>query len=132
MTEALRRAAGRALEQLAAQGFTPDRIILDGNHDYLRMPARVHTIIKGDQKVLSVAAASVVAKVTRDHMMAEEAEHFPAYGFESNRGYPAPLHKCALAGYGPCAIHRRSWIFMEYCLYGGIPRFERVPRLFDC
>jgi ribonuclease HII len=130
MTEALRRAACRALEQLEACGFVPDRIVLDGNHDYLRMPGRVRTIIKGDQTVLSVAAASVVAKVTRDAMMAEEAEHYPAYGFESNRGYPAPVHKAALAAYGPSSIHRRSWIFMDYCLWGGLARFERQPRLF--
>ncbi|HEX5095080.1 MAG TPA: ribonuclease HII [Acidimicrobiia bacterium] len=130
MTEALRRAALRALDQVADQGFRPDRIVLDGKHDYLGMPGRVHTIIKGDQKVLSVAAASVVAKVTRDAMMADEAEHFPAYGFESNRGYPAPVHKCALAAYGPSAIHRRSWIFMDYCLWGGVAKYERQPRLF--
>jgi len=130
MTEALRRAAVRALDQLEAQGFVPDRIILDGKFDYLRMPRTVHTIIKGDQKVLSVAAASVVAKTTRDAIMADEAEHYPAYGFESNRGYPAPVHKCALAAYGPSAIHRRSWIFMDYCMWGGIPRFERQPSLF--
>ena len=130
MTEALRRAACRALDQLAEQGFEPDRIVLDGKHDYLRRPREVRTVIKGDQKILSVAAASVVAKVTRDAIMADEAEHFPAYGFESNRGYPAPVHKCALAAYGPSAIHRRSWIFMEYCLWGGIERYERQPRLF--
>jgi ribonuclease HII len=130
MTEALRIAAVRALAQLAAQGFDPDRIVLDGNFDYLRMPHRVRTIIRGDQTVLSVAAASVIAKVTRDTMMAEEAEHYPAYGFESNRGYPARAHKCALAAYGPSAIHRRSWIFMDYCLWGGIARYEREPRLF--
>jgi ribonuclease HII len=131
MTIAQRRAAERALAQLACQGFVPDRIVLDGKHDYLAQPRVVRTIVKGDQKVLSVAAASVIAKVTRDALMAEEAEHFPAYGFESNRGYPAPVHKCALAAYGPSAIHRRSWIFMEYCLWGGIPRFERQPTLFD-
>jgi ribonuclease HII len=130
MTEALRRAACRALAQLAAAGFEPDRIILDGKHDYLGLPSRVRTVVKADQTVLAVAAASVVAKVTRDAMMAEEAEHYPAYGFESNRGYPAPLHKCALAAYGPSAIHRRSWIFMEYSLWGGLARFERQPRLF--
>ncbi len=130
MTVALRRAAYRALEELAAQGFEPDRIVLDGKFDYLAMPRVVRTIVKGDQTVLSVAAASVVAKTTRDAMMAEEAEHFPAYGFETNRGYPAPLHKCALAAYGPSAIHRRSWIFMDYCLWGGIPRFDRQPSLF--
>jgi ribonuclease HII len=130
MTEAQRRAAGRALAQLAAQGFEPDRIVLDGKHDYLSMPRVVHTIVKGDQTVLSVAAASVVAKTTRDAIMVDESEHYPVYGFESNRGYPAPHHKCALAGYGPSAIHRRSWIFMDYCLWGGIPRFERQPSLF--
>jgi ribonuclease HII len=81
--------------------------------------------------VLSVAAASVVAKVTRDALMAEEAEHYPPYGFETNRGYPAPVHKCALAAWGPSAIHRRSWIFMDYMPWGGLTRFERVPRLFD-
>ncbi|MGQ0823633.1 MAG: ribonuclease HII [Actinomycetota bacterium] len=130
MTEALRRAATRALAAIAAQGFVPDRIVLDGKHDYLGVPHHVRTVIKGDQTVLSVAAASVVAKVTRDAMMADEAEHYPAYGFESNRGYPAPVHKCALAAYGPSAIHRRSWIFMDYCLWGGLPRYERQPRLF--
>jgi len=130
MTEALRRAANRALCELAMQGFEPDRIVLDGKHDYLAQPRVVRTIVKADQTVLSVAAASVVAKVTRDELMAGEAEHFPAYGFESNRGYPAPLHKCALAWHGPTSIHRRSWIFMEYSLWGGLARFERVPRLF--
>ena len=108
MTEALRVAATRALDGLEEQGFRPDRIVLDGNHDYLRRPGVVRTVIKGDQTVLSVAAASVVAKVTRDALMAEEAEHYPHYGFESNRGYPAPVHRCALAAYGPCAIHRRA------------------------
>jgi len=131
MTEALRRAALRALEQLLAQGFVPDRIVLDGKHDYLAMPRVVRTIIKADQTVLSVAAASVVAKTTRDALMAEEAEHYPAYGFETNRGYRSPVHKCALAAYGPSAIHRRSWIFMDYCLWGGITRFARQPSLFD-
>ncbi len=130
MTEALRRAANRALCELAAQGFEPDRIVLDGKHDYLAQPRVVRTIVKADQTVLSVAAASVVAKVTRDELMVGEAENFPAYGFESNRGYPAPLHKCALAWHGPTSIHRRSWIFMDYCLWGGLARFERVPRLF--
>jgi ribonuclease HII len=116
MTEAQRRAANRALVQLAAQGFDPDRIVLDGKFDYLSMPRVVRTVVKGDQTVLSVAAASVVAKTTRDAIMVDESEHYPAYCFESNRGYPAPQHKAALAGYGPSAIHRRSWIFMDSVL----------------
>ena len=121
MTAALRAAGRRALGQLAAQGYEPDRIILDGKFDYLGLGPRVRTVIKGDMTSLAVAAASCVAKVTRDAMMREEAEHYPAYGFESNVGYPAPVHQAALRGYGPSAIHRRSWIFMEGLCWGGLP-----------
>ena len=121
MTGALRAAGLRALAQLDAQGFAPDRIVLDGNHDYLGLGARVTTVVKGDATCLSVAAASCVAKVTRDRMMREEAEHYPPYGFESNVGYPAPVHKAALAGYGPSAIHRRSWVFMDELCWRGLP-----------
>ena len=121
MTAALRAAGHRALAQLDAQGYVPDRIVLDGNYDYLRLGARVTTVIKGDVTCLAAAAASCVAKVTRDAMMREEAEHYPPYDFESNVGYPAPVHKAALAGYGPSAIHRRSWIFMEGLCWRGLP-----------
>jgi len=120
MTVALRRAGHRALRELASQGYEPDRIILDGNHDYLRLGARVTTVVKGDSKALSVAAASCVAKVTRDAMMEEEAEHFPAFGFDSNRGYPAPVHQAALRAWGPTTIHRRSWVFMDGLVWGGL------------
>lgn len=129
MTAALRLAAGRALEALGAQGFEPDRIVLDGGHDYLGMGERVVTVVKGDATVLSVAAASVVAKVARDALMVQEAEHFPAYGFESNRGYPAPVHRLALDAYGPCTIHRRSWVFMDALPWPALHR-ETDPRLF--
>jgi len=121
MTAALRVAAQRALAELAAQGYEPDRVILDGNHDYLRLGARCTTVVKGDASVLAVAAASCVAKVTRDALMVEEAQHYPPYDFESNVGYPAPVHKHALRGYGPSAIHRRSWIFMEGLCWRGLP-----------
>lgn len=121
MTVALRLAAERALAQVEAEGFVPDRIVLDGKHDYLGRGDRVTTIVKGDASVLSVAAASCVAKVARDALMREEAEHFPPYGFESNVGYPAPVHRCALAAYGPSAIHRRSWVFMEQLCWRGLP-----------
>lgn len=121
MTAALRAAGLRAIAELDAQGFSPDRIVLDGNHDYLGLGSRVTTVIKGDTKCLAVAAASCVAKVTRDRMMIEAAEHYPPYDFESNVGYPAPAHKTALAGYGPSAIHRRSWIFMDSLCWRGVP-----------
>jgi ribonuclease HII len=121
MTAALRAAGRRALAQLDAQGYCADRVVLDGNYDYLDLGGRVTTVIKGDVTCLAVAAASCVAKVTRDAMMIEEAEHYPPYGFESNVGYPAPVHKWALRGYGPSAIHRRSWIFMEDLCWPGVP-----------
>ncbi|MBI2168735.1 MAG: ribonuclease HII [Actinobacteria bacterium] len=122
MTAALALAASRALGELGRQGAEPDRILLDGKHDYLGDSDRVETIVKGDASSLGIAAASVVAKVTRDRLMVAEAEHFPAYGFESNVGYPAPVHQCALAAFGPTSIHRRSWIYME-----NLPWFQTGP-----
>jgi ribonuclease HII len=121
MTAALRTAARRALAELAARGYEPDRVILDGKHDYIGLGSRVTTVVKGDASVLAVAAASCVAKVTRDALMREEAVSFPPYDFESNVGYPSPRHKVALAGYGPSSIHRRSWVFMEALSWRGLP-----------
>jgi len=121
MTLALRTAAQRALAGLAAQGYEPDRIILDGKFDYIGRADLVTTVVKADVSVLAVAAASCVAKVTRDAIMAEEAQHYPPYDFESNVGYPAPRHQCALRAYGPSAIHRRSWIFMDGLMWRGVP-----------
>jgi ribonuclease HII len=113
MTKALRLAGMRALAEVEAQGFAPDRILLDGTHDFLGLGARVTTIVKGDATCLSIAAASVVAKVTRDALMAEAAADFPAYGFEGNKGYPAPVHQMALNGYGPTTFHRTSWSYVD-------------------
>jgi hypothetical protein len=78
----------------------------------------------------------VVAKATRDALMEVEAEHFPAYGFESNRGYPAPVHKCALSAFGPTTIHRRSWVFMDGLPWADDPIWaggdlDPQPTLFD-
>ncbi len=67
-------------------------------------------IVKGDAKSVSIAAASVIAKVTRDRMMAEYDKIFPGYGFASNKGYGSAAHIAALKENGPCAIHRRSFI----------------------
>lgn len=67
-------------------------------------------IIKGDAKSLSIAAASILAKVTRDHMMAEYEELFPGYGFAKHKGYGTAVHIAAIRELGPCPIHRRSFI----------------------
>ena len=67
-------------------------------------------IIKGDAKSISIGAASIVAKVTRDRLMVQYDEVYPEYGFASNKGYGAQVHVEALKKYGPCPIHRRSFI----------------------
>ena len=123
MTEALRVAARRALDGL---DDAPGALLVDGPVDLLRHPEEpfegvVRPIVDGDAKCASVAAASVLAKVTRDRMMRQEADHYPAYCFEHNKGYPSPLHKTALRGYGPSAIHRRSWAFMGKLPWTGDP-----------
>jgi ribonuclease HII len=69
-----------------------------------------HTaIVKGDSLSYSIAAASVLAKVTRDRMMLEFEEQFPGYGFAEHKGYGTPQHLAAIARLGPCPIHRRSF-----------------------
>jgi ribonuclease HII len=126
MAEAQRVAAARALDAL---GVIPDRVLVDGNWDFVGRGTTVR-VIKGDAACLTIAAASILAKVSRDRQMRREAEHFPAYDFESNKGYPCPRHKMALQAYGPTSIHRRSWIFMEG-LPWGVPgqRARRRPAL---
>ena len=75
-------------------------------------PATVRTVVGGDARCASVAAASVLAKVTRDRIMRAHAEHYPPFDFERNKGYPSPAHQRALCGYGLSALHRRSWAFV--------------------
>jgi len=130
MSEAQRLAARRAI---AALGVVPDRVLLDGNWDFVGS-GNVQRIVKGDVTCLSISAASVLAKVTRDRIMRAEAEHFPGYDFEFNKGYPCPRHRMALRGIGPSAIHRRSWAFMDDLPWNGVRRQVPVggqPSLFD-
>ena len=110
MSEAQRLAAGRALDSLEG-GY--DRAILDGRWDFVGN-GRAQTVVGGDDSCLSVAAASVLAKAWRDRLMVEEAAHYPQFDFARNKGYPCPRHRAALAAWGPTAIHRRSWAFMEH------------------
>lgn len=126
MAEAQRRAARRAIEGL---GVRPDHVLIDGNWDFVGLGCTTR-LIKGDATCLSIATASILAKVTRDRIMRAEAEHFPVYEFDANKGYPCPRHKMALRGYGPSAIHRRSWIFMENLVWG-TPGTRRAPRPWD-
>lgn len=125
MSDAQRLAAARALDQL---GSSPDRILLDGKWDFVGN-GKVRTIVRGDRTSLSIAASSIVAKVSRDRLLRAVAESFPMYNFEANKGYPCPLHKAALHAYGPSSIHRRSWAFMDGLAWSGLPRYERDPQL---
>lgn len=120
MTAALRLAAGRALEALPLR---PDAVILDGNHDYLGAPWRVRTVVKGDQSCIAVAAASVLAKVRRDALMAELGAEHAEFAFHDNAGYPSPVHKTALRTLGPTPYHRLSWAFMD-----ALPRWQHLKR----
>lgn len=124
MSEAQRLAARRALGGL---GVEPDAALVDGRWDFISGSGSaaqidVEMIVKGDTISRSIAAASIVAKVTRDRIMREAADDHPGYEFASNKGYPCPTHKLALAGYGPTAIHRRSWKFMD-----SLPWAQRSP-----
>lgn len=119
MSEAQRLAARRALDGL---GVAPDHVLVDGNWDFV---GGARKIVRGDRTSLSIAAASILAKVTRDRIMREVAHQYPGYNFEGNKGYPCPTHKANLQALGPSAIHRRSWVFMDHLVWNGLHRFHR-------
>ncbi len=93
---------------VAGLDLTPDAALVDGNRAP-DLPCPVETVIKGDGRSLSVAAASIVAKVTRDHHMGELAARHPGYGWERNQGYGTAEHRAALTRLGVTPEHRRSF-----------------------
>ena len=107
-----RRAAPGGCRALTGLGLVPDLVLIDGNWDFVGTGNTVR-IVRGDAHCLSIAAASMLAKVTRDRQMRAVAPNYPPYEFQDNKGYPCWRHKMALQAYGPCAIHRRTWVFME-------------------
>jgi ribonuclease HII len=124
MAAAQRLAAQRALDFL---DVAPDAAVVDGTWDFVSpLVGHVERRVKADANCLSVAAASILAKVVRDREMRAHAEHYPPWSFDTNKGYPCPVHKAALQAYGPSAIHRRTWVFMDhYVPWPGIPRIYR-------
>ena len=111
MVEAQRLATARGFAALAEASV--DVAIVDGRWDFVSPHARkVLVEVKADADCVSVAAASVLAKVSRDRMMRSLARDYPQWHFDTNKGYPCPKHRAALQGYGPSAIHRTSWAFM--------------------
>ena len=104
---AMRRAVGQL-------GQKPDLALVDGNRepDFGDIPVR--TIIKGDSRSANIAAASILAKVTRDRFMLEQDAVYPHYGFAVHKGYGTQKHYAALREFGPCPIHRRSFLKKFY------------------
>ena len=118
MAAAQRLAARRAIDGL---GLAVDHVLVDGPWDFVGGDSTT-TMVRGDAASLSIAAASIVAKVVRDRIMQAAARCYPGYWFESNKGYPCPRHRAALAAWGPSAIHRRRWVFMDGLRWTGVPR----------
>jgi ribonuclease HII len=104
----------RAIEALA---IPPQFALVDGNYRF-KLPCEVTTVVGGDGRSKSIAAASILAKVARDRLMAEMDEIYPGYGFASHKGYNAPIHVEALRTLGPCEIHRRGWSPVKLALMG--------------
>lgn len=100
----------RALAQLSIR---PDLLLIDGNREKdFGIPAK--TVVKGDSLSASIAAASILAKVSRDDFMIHQAPRYPQYGFEIHKGYGTRAHYAALEQYGPCSIHRMSFLKKFY------------------
>jgi ribonuclease HII len=97
------------LRALAGLEMEFDLVMLDGKHNYLADHHPARTLVKADQLVVPVAAASVVAKVARDRYLERLAGRYPGYGFERHKGYGTRAHAAALAELGACEEHRRSW-----------------------
>ena len=100
----------RALAQLKIR---PNLVLIDGNRQK-EFGLPVKTVVKGDSLSANIAAASVLAKVTRDDFMVRQAEQFPEYGFEIHKGYGTRTHYAALEQYGPCPIHRKTFLKKWY------------------
>ena len=96
----------RALEQLALQ---PSHIIVDGNRFKPYKDIPYATVVKGDSKYMSIAAASILAKTHRDELMSKLALQYPGYGWEVNKGYPTKKHRQAIATVGVTPLHRKSF-----------------------
>lgn len=109
--EATKRGMVRAIYSLET---LPEVVLIDAVK--LEIPMQQESIIKGDQKSISIAAASIIAKVTRDRLMKEWSRKYPEYGFEKHMGYGTKTHMEALRKFGPTPIHRRSFAPVRECL----------------
>ena len=113
----------RAVEGLAV---APAYALVDGNYRF-DLPCEVKTVVGGDGKSKSIAAASILAKVARDRLMIEMDARYPGYGFASHKGYHAEVHVEALRALGPCEIHRRGWAPVKLAMLGQAPLQDDLP-----
>jgi ribonuclease HII len=104
----------RAIDGLS---ISPDFVLIDGNKSPEGLDSEFETIIKGDSKSLSIAAASIVAKITRDRIMSRLDKQFPGYDWSQNAGYPTKFHKSALLNIGITPHHRHSFKPIHNILY---------------
>ncbi|MDJ0791329.1 MAG: ribonuclease HII [Acidimicrobiia bacterium] len=123
MSEAQRLATDRALDGL---GVEVEHVLVDGKWDFVGR-GNTTTLVRGDATSLSIAAASILAKVTRDRIMRGHADAYPWYSFESNKGYPCPRHRAALQAIGPSTLHRKTWAFMPALVWTGVPECRPAP-----
>lgn len=105
--QATLRAMKTAVEELEVQ---PNLILIDGNKSFSVNDKEIKTIVRGDSKSFSIAAASILAKVTRDRIMREAAIKFPEYLWDKNKGYPTKAHIDAIKNYGITPLHRKSFL----------------------
>ena len=118
----------RALQGLEQQ---PDIVLIDGDRLPPELGCRAETIVGGDARSYSIAAASIFAKVTRDRYMCRLAESFPGYGWETNVGYKSPAHLRALKALGPTPHHRRSFAPVRACLGEAVPAEAIAEEMHD-
>lgn len=100
----------KAIDELKEQGIEWKLALVDGNHKIREYTEEQEPIIKGDGKSLAIAAASIIAKVTRDRMMIEYGKEYPVYYFEKHKGYGTKAHREAVIENGPCKYHRISFL----------------------
>lgn len=112
---------------VAALGQTPDHVLVDGNMLPPALPCGGEALVGGDRRSISIAAASIIAKVTRDRLMSRVGRAFPDYGFEAHKGYSTPQHFAALQIHGPCPVHRQSFAPVRDRL---VSELNRQPHLF--
>ena len=117
----------RALDQLQVR---PEGVLVDGNRFYPYQDIPYTTIVKGDGKMLSIAAASILAKTHRDEFMRQLDKEFPQYGWARNKGYPTPDHRAAIAQYGATPHHRHTFqLLPQPTLFDGLDTLEQPESL---